>query len=723
MKSITNLNNRLTRSSSLCFLWTIPLLFLSCISDTSEQDHQWPIYSSDEEGSKYSPLDQINPDNVKNLELAWTFSSGDMQATPATTIECNPIIINNVMYLTSPSLKVFAIDALTGIELWNFDPYEGAKAGGVNRGVTYWSDGVEKRIFYVAGSKLFAINAVDGKLITSFGAEGNVDLYLGLDRDVRSMWVTAATPGIIYRDMLILGSTLGEGPSPAAPGHIRAYDVRSGDIRWTFRTVPRPGEYGYDSWPEDAWERIGGVNAWGGFTLDENRELIFCGTGSAAYDHWGGNRVGANLFGNCILALNANTGERVWHYQVVHHDIWDYDIPCPPNLVQVEKDGRLIDAIAQPTKMGHLFVLNRETGEPIFPIEEIAMPQSDIPGEETWPTQPFPQKSLRYTPQRFTEKEVTVRNPLATAVIKKKLRTMKTGDIFLPPSLEGSVTLPQFNGGTDWGGAAYNPKKRMLYVNSSNEAEWISMVKAEPENNISQFKLGEGLYRSNCSTCHGMSNPRNPGSPSLKAMKDLVKSRPVIETLNVLINGKGQMPAFASLSDDERNALIAFMKDEGLDIRLRRSELNLSFADEIPYVATGHNEFKDPDGYPANIGPWGLLTAIDMDKGAITWQATLGTYPELEKEGLDPTGTFNMGGPIITAGGLIFIGATMDERFRAFAAKNGEVLWEYQLDAGAYSTPATYSINGKQYVVIAGGGGGKPGTKPGDKYYCFSLPN
>ncbi|MEZ5043641.1 MAG: PQQ-binding-like beta-propeller repeat protein [Saprospiraceae bacterium] len=699
------------------------LLCPACQSnDPKLADANWPLYSADATGSKYSPLQQINTSNVSQLQLAWILETGDMRLSPATTIECNPIMIDSVVYLTSPGLKVLAVNGATGKEIWRFDPYEGNSASGVNRGVTYWSNGTEQRLFYVAGSTLYALDAKDGNLVTAFGQAGKVDLYQGLGRSVEAMWVTAATPGIIYKDLLIMGTTLGEGPSPAAPGHIRAYDVQTGEMRWIFRTIPSPGEAGYETWPADAWQRIGGANAWGGFTLDEKRGMVFCGTGSAAYDHWGGNRLGANLFANCILALQAETGERVWHYQVVHHDIWDYDIPCPPNLVQVKKDGQLIDAIAQPTKMGHLFVLNRETGEPIFPIEELPVPQSDIPGEESWPTQPFPPAALRYAKQRFTVDEVSDRSPEIADAITARLKEMRTGDIFLPPGLQAAVTLPQFNGGTDWGGAAYDPRTRTLFVNCSNEAEWISMVKAEPAREISQFQLGQGLYRSLCSACHGFGVPRNPGSPSLDQLKITIKEKPIGHVQTTLQNGKGQMPKFAMLSNDEQNALAAFLREEGKDQIFKREDLQLSFSEEIPYIATGHNEFKDPEGFPVNQPPWGVLSAIDMDKGGIKWQATLGTYPELEAKGLPPTGTFNMGGPVSTAGGLIFIGATMDERFRAFDAADGKVLWEYQLDAGAYATPATYAINGKQYVLIAAGGGGKPGTRPGGKYYCFALP-
>jgi quinoprotein glucose dehydrogenase len=679
----------------------------------------WPVASGDPQGWRYSSLDQIDRGNVKGLEVAWVFHTGDAETKPASTIECTPIVVDGTMYLTTPGLKVVALEAATGRKRWEFDPFPGQRVHGVSRGVTYWAAGADRRVFTTAGTFLFALDASTGKPIAGFGDGGRVDLRDGLDRDVFGLSVTSTSPGIAYRDLLIMGTVVGEGPSPAAPGHVRAYDAHTGRRRWIFHTIPHPGELGYETWPKDAWKTLGGANAWGGFTLDEGRGLVLFGTGSAAYDHWGGNRLGANLFANSVLALRADTGERVWHFQAVHHDVWDYDLPCPPVLVRVRREGRTVDAAAQTTKVGHLFLLDRATGEPLFPVEERPVPRSTVPGEETWPTQPFPTRPPPFTGQRFTEAEVTDLSPASRAAVLQRLRGMRTGDVFLPPGLEPSVVLPQFNGGAEWGGAAFDPATGLLYVNASHESEWISIVPARPRPGVTLAEVGAQLFQSSCTACHGGAGAAAGASRSLASLRGRRTRREVEETIR---EGRGSMPAFPSLSDLERRALSAFLLDEGGDEKLPAGELEPSFGREIPWVATGHNELRDPEGFPANKRPWGTLSAIDLTAGEIRWQVPLGTYPALEARGLPPTGTFNIGGPLVTAGGLVFIGAAMDERFHAYDAATGALLWEHGLDAGGYASPATFEVDGRQYVVIAAGGGGKPETRPGDAYYCFALP-
>ncbi len=691
-------------------------------NDNSYTD--WAVYLGDATSSHYSLLDQINQNNVADLTLAWIYNSGDADSTGRTQIQCNPIIVDSILYATSPGLKALALNAGTGKEIWRFDSFKAgavAEGPGINRGVTYWegNEEYESRILYSAGSRLFALDALTGIPIVTFGEAGSVDLRKDLGRDVTGLAVSARTPGIIYEHLLIQGTSLSEGIR-SAPGHIRAYDVRTGEIVWIFHTIPHPGEFGYDTWPEDAYLYSGGANAWSGLSLDKERGTVFLPTGSAAFDFWGGNRIGENLFANSVLALDAMTGERKWHFQTVHHDIWDRDLPAAPNLVTVMHEGRSIDAVAQVTKSGHVFLLDRETGIPLFPVEEQAFPPSDLQGEQAWPTQPIPRKPPPFARQRFDESDITDISPESHAYVLERFRQTRSDGQFVPPSVEGTIIYPGFDGGAEWGGAGYDPTTGMLYVNS-NEMPWIlTMVPLNPDNATS----GEGLYARYCAGCHGLEREGSSGE-NMPALTNLESRMTREDVRSQITRGIGFMPSFGFLNESEISAITDFLFAGTGMVRSKKSlsadpELSNFFAGS-PYGHTGYNRFFDQNGYPAVKPPWGTLNAINLHMGTIEWTVPLGEFPELTARGIPQTGTENYGGPVVTAGGLIFIAATKDERFRAFNKDTGAMLWETQLPAGGYATPSTYAVNGTQYVVIAAGGG-KMGTKSGDAYLAFSLP-
>jgi quinoprotein glucose dehydrogenase len=698
---------------------TIVALFLV---NRAPEPHDWPAHGGDSGHRQYSTLDEINRDNVRSLRVAWTYYTADKRADNRSQIQCNPIVVDGVLYGTSAQLKVFALDAATGRELWVFDPFaSGAEEHslGVNRGLVHWRDGRDRRIFMAAGQRLYALDAGSGRPIESFGEGGSVSLAEGLDRDVSKLYVLSNTPGAIYKDLLILGTRVSEGPGPAAPGHVRAYDVRTGRIRWKFRTIPHPGEDGYDTWPPDAHTRLGGANAWSGISVDVRRGLVFLPTGSAAFDFWGGNRHGANLFANCVLALKADTGERVWHYQLVRHDLWDRDPPAAPVLVTVMREGQPVDAVAQVTKSGHVFVFSRDTGQPLFPVEERPVRPSDLKGEQAWPTQPLPLTPPPFARQQLTEADLTDISPESHAAVLAQFRKVRSAGQFVPPSTQGTVIFPGFDGGGEWGGSSWDQQAGLLYVNS-NEMPWILTMVELKRAEGDPAAEGKRLYDLNCAVCHGADRTGDPLKvyPSIAEVGKKL-TRPEVE--QIIQQGKGVMPSFGSLGAAQRKTLVAYLFGDAAR-PLEAVDPGEEPDESILYSHTGYNRFLDPDGYPAVKPPWGTLNAIDLNAGTIRWTVTLGELPELTKRGIAPTGTENYGGPVGTAGGLIFIGATKDEKFRAFDKADGQLLWETSLPAGGYATPAVYAVNGKQYVVIAAGGG-KMGTKSGDAYVAFALPD
>ena len=691
------------------------IVLLSSCKTRLPQYSTWRAFGGDPTNSQYSLLEQINKQNVSQLQIAWTYRTGDHDVDGGSQIQCSPIIVDDMLYGISPQFKLFALDAATGKEQWVFDPYaeEGAPGEfGVSRGLAYWEDGDDRRILFGAGAAVYAVDALTGIPISSFGDGGRINLLESLDHNTVGLFWTLNTPGVVYKDLYIVGGRVSEG-LPSAPGHIRAFDIRTGEREWIFHTIPHPGEYGYETWPEDGWQRLGGANSWAGMSLDEERGIVYAPTGSAAFDFWGGNRIGENLFANSLLALDAETGERIWHFQTVRHDIWDRDLPAAPNLLTLYRGGRRIDAVAQITKSGHVFVFDRVTGESLFPIEEFSVPASDLVGEEVWPTQVLPTLPKPFARQRFTVDDVSTVNPQYIELIKDSLRGLRSDGQFVPPSEEGTIIYPGFDGGGEWGGAAHDPFTGVLYVNS-NEMAWVQHMRyLEPDEGLHVSTVGQSVYFYNCASCHGLDLEGSPGFPELVSIKER-KNKEEVE--RVVRSGGGRMPGFAYLDQGEVDGLIAFLfgedEPEGLSTDTKKV---------VPYDHMGYNRFFDPDGYPAVKPPWGTLNAIDLNTGDYLWTVPLGEFPELTERGIPKTGTENYGGPVVTAGGLIFIGATKDEQFRAFDKDSGEELWKTDLPAGGYATPATYEIDGKQYVVIAAGGG-KMGTPSGDAYVAFALP-
>jgi glucose dehydrogenase len=792
----------------VCAVW-ISIITTAICQERAQQD--WPVYGGQAAGDHYSTLSQINRKNVHSLKLAWKFDAGEKGG-----LETSPLIVGRVLYAYTANSQVLALDAATGTLVWKFD--SGIKGNSPERGLAYWTDGKQKRIFASVTNFLYALNAENGEPITDFGEQGRIDLRKDLRGDYQLQSVQMTSPGIVYKDLIIVG---GRNPEthPAPPGDIRAFDVRTGALRWRFHTIPHPGEFGYETWPKDAWTYSGAANNWAGMSLDEKRGIVYVPTGSAVFDFYGADRVGDNLFADTLLALDAQTGKRIWHFQGVHHDLWDRDFPTPPALVTVKRDGEKIDAVAQTTKQGYLFLFDRATGKPLFPIEERKFPPSQIPGEVTSLTQPVPVAPAPFTRQILTEDLLTQRTPVAHEWAEKTFSTYLSGGQFIPTGLDKeTVVFPCFLGGAEWGGPAIDPRRGIIFINANEAACVIALT----ENKPGRSSTGERTYHNQCSICHGdtrtgspptypslvdvgkrlspeqientimQGKGRMPAFPSLQGdyMKALIKflqtnpgesakgspqaddaakaSEAVEDTQTRGANlyqdkcatchgdhregkpplfpaltgvgqrlsteqvqarirqGKGAMPAFTSLSDQDVNGLVAYLTASNpVDADPDRDALYSSTAEGAPmkYRITGSNDFIDPDGYPGITPPWGTLSAINLNTGKYLWKIPLGEYPELAAQGLKNTGTENYGGPILTAGDVLFIGATVyDKKFRAFDSRNGKLLWETTLQNAGVATPATYMVDGKQFVVVAAGGGKDPKGTSGSVYEAFSLP-
>ena len=668
--------------------------------------HDWREYGG-HQGTRYSSLTQINRSNVRNLEIAWTYDTGETGG-----LQTHPLMVDGLVYANTPGHRVIALSAATGDLVWSFDPEVASR--GPNRGVTYWSSGEEARIFASASNFLYALDARTGELKTDFGDGGRVDMRRGLGRDDEPVTVGLTSPGAVYRDLLIVGSATAE-RLPAAPGDIRAYDVRTGAIRWSFHTIPMPGEFGAETWPANARTESGSANNWAGLTLDADRGIVYVPTGSAAFDFYGGDRPGDNLFANSLIALDAATGRRIWHFQTVRHDIWDKDLTAPPTLITVQRNGQQIPGVVQTTKQGTIFTFNRETGEPLFPIEYRSFPQSDVPGERAADTQPIPTLPAPLVPQTVTEALLTSRTPEARRWAIDALRGMRAGE-FLPLAVgQNTLIAPGMDGGVEWGGGAFDPETQRFFVNVSNMPEYTSLVDNVPATGSN----GAELYRLHCAECHGEKMEGDP--PNMPPLVGVANRRSLEEINAVIREGAGQMDGFLHLGQPAIASLLQYVTSGGATVSGggRRGAPPPSRG---PYRFTGYNRFVDPDGYPATAMPWGTLNAIDMNTGEYAWKIPFGEYPELVAQGMAETGSESYGGPIVTAGGLVFIGATLfDKKFRAFDKDTGELLWETTLPFAGTATPITYEVNGRQYVVIAAGGRRVQPT--GGVYVAFALKN
>jgi len=665
----------------------------------------WAMYGGSAENNHYSTLTQINRSNVKQLAIAWTFDTHETGG-----LQTSPIEIDGVLYGITPKQKIFALDAITGKLFWKFD--SGIEGTQPDRGLAFWTDRKEKRILVGVMNFVYALNAVTGEPIATFGKDGRIDLREGLGREPASAQsVDLTSPGVVYKDLLIVG---GRNPEtlPAPPGDVRAFDVRTGRLRWSFHTIPHPGEFGYDTWPKDAWKTSGAANNWMGMTVDPARGIVYVPTGSAAFDFYGGDRLGNNLFANSLIALNAETGERIWHFQAVRHDLWDRDFPAAPVLLTVQRNGQPVDAVAQTTKQGFVFVLDRTTGKPLFPIEYRKYPASAVSGEEASAEQGLPTLPAPFARQRLTEEMLTNRTPQAHQWAIDQFRRFRSDGQFVPFSVgKDTVVFPGFDGGAEWGGPAVDPETGVMYVNS-NDLAWTGAL-APNTGEVS----AKGIYLSQCGVCHGEKLAGSPPTiPSLVGVGDRLSPQQITSTIR---NGKGRMPGFPGLADDQLSRLVALMVS---------GESNEPANAEAPpqsmkYRFTGYHRFLDPDGYPAVQPPWGTLNAINLNTGEYLWKIPFGEYPALAALGKHDTGTESYGGPIVTAGGLVFIGATnYDKKFRAFDKSTGDLLWETTLPFAGNATPITYEGNGRQFLVIAAGGGKDAGSPSGGVYVAFALP-
>jgi quinoprotein glucose dehydrogenase len=679
---------------------------------------------------QYSSLTEINKKNVAQLELAWFFPVPDRKGN----FGFNPIVVDGVMYVLGPANAIVALDAVTGKPIWSHVP-EGGSPG--NRGINYWEnrDRSDRRLIFGAGGALRALDARSGEPIRTFGVDGRVNMREG---PLRPLGGPSGTPGRVFENLFITGSNTGEGYG-SAPGDLRAFDLLTGELVWTFHTIPHPGEYGHDTWPEGAYKWAGGVNTWGEISIDAKRGIAYFPLGSPTHDMYGGDRKGANLFGNCLLALDARTGKRLWHFQTVHHDLWDYDLTTAPKLLTVRHQGRTVDIVAQATKFGLLYVFDRVTGAPLWPIEERPVPKSDVPGEESWPTQPFPTHVPPFARLKFGVEDI---NPHLDEAEKQRLREIvqnaRNEGLFTPQTLtRDQISMPGELGGANWGGSAADPTTGMLYVRSADQPA-IHRLRAPGFGGGPPPQRGRAVYQQYCETCHGQPEPPGIWSRDRASLIDLEALGPdrIRQTVRA---GKEQMPPFteALLSAEQLDVLMVYLADPPAAGGRGGGPPPppLPAVDGIiRYTGPLGSMLRASNGLPAISPPWSSIVAYDLNEGTIKWRAPLGSVRALAAKGIKDTGNaqrVHKNGPVVTAGGLIFSGTNADGTVRAFDKDTGTVLWERELEATPEGIAAVYEAGGRQYVAFCashwenvreGNISVFPGKAEAQGYYVFALP-
>lgn len=728
-------------------------------TDASEQHTTWKDYGGGPDQSKYMALSQINKSNVKELKEAWFYPTGDNKV-----YQFNPIVVDTVMYVLAKDNSLVALNAKTGKEIW----IHANLTGMARRGINYWEskDGKDRRLIFQINNYLEEIDANTGKSILTFGENGLVDLRQGLNRDPNTLSrAQSGTPGKIFEDLLILGTGTGESYM-STPGYLRAFNVITGELAWTFHTIPLPGEYGYDTWPKDAYKYVGGVNTWGEISVDEKRGIAYFPLGSPTFDYYGADRKGSNLFGNCILALDARTGKRLWHFQTVHHDIWDYDLTAAPQLLTIDHEGKKVDVVAVAGKIGFVYVLNRETGEPIWPIEERPVPPSEVEGEEAWPTQPFPTVIPPASKHKMTKEDLS-QVYLSDAERKEwEQRWDSIGKGFFTPLSDKRRTLsiPGAVGGVNWGNTASDPAHGLLYVISINYPSYYEKLLTQEQIEARNSNSGMGansakMYQQNCAACHGQERTGLVG-PSLIGLGERLK---LDEFNQLLVSGRGDMPSFAHLKPMEMMGIYAFLTNQSVYALMGNQKAEVPSG---PVVAVGGapggleprklenvNRYGGP--YPDGVEvpherfylhqwglevpyiinpPWSEIMAYDLNKGTLKWKRPLGEDLEANKKGFKNTGMLRAqrNGMVITSTGLVFSTAK-DGKIRAFDADNGNELWSADLPKGTEGLPALYELDGKEYLVVPatsslkfGRGdqeGGEVGKDAQGGYMVFALPD